>query len=47
MYEKKLGPLLSDEHESIDAFDKFVEDWYAQGGDKITEEVNEWYQSVK
>lgn len=33
--------------ESIDAFDKFVEDWYAQGGDKITEEVNEWYQSVK
>ncbi|MBW7453691.1 extracellular solute-binding protein [Paenibacillus sepulcri] len=26
------------------AFDEFVEDWKAQGGDKITEEVNEWYQ---
>jgi putative aldouronate transport system substrate-binding protein len=33
--------------ESIDAFDQFVEDWKAQGGDQITEEVNEWYQSVK
>ncbi len=33
--------------ESIDAFDKFVENWKAQGGDQITKEVNEWYQSVK
>lgn len=33
--------------ESIDAFDKFVEDWKAQGGDDITKEVNEWYKSVK
>lgn len=33
--------------EPIEAFDKFVEDWKAQGGDQITKEVNEWYQSVK
>lgn len=33
--------------EPIDAFDQFVEDWKSQGGDQITQEVNEWYQSVK
>lgn len=33
--------------ESIDAFEQFVEDWKAQGGDQITQEVNEWYKSVK
>jgi putative aldouronate transport system substrate-binding protein len=31
----------------IDAFDKFVEDFNALGGKDITEEVNEWYASVK
>ncbi|WP_442956091.1 extracellular solute-binding protein [Paenibacillus sp. MMO-177] len=30
----------------IDSFDKFVEKWKSSGGDKITQEVNEWYQSV-
>lgn len=33
--------------EPIEAFDKFVEDWKAQGGEQITKEVNEWYKSVK
>lgn len=33
--------------EPPDAFDKFVKDWKAQGGDEITKEVNEWYKSVK
>lgn len=33
--------------ESIDAFDKFVQEWKAQGGDEITKEVNEWYKTVK
>ncbi len=33
--------------ESPDAFDDFVRDWKAQGGDEITKEVNEWYKSVK
>lgn len=31
----------------IDNFDKAVETWYSTGGDRITEEVNEWYQSTK
>ncbi|WP_424769300.1 ABC transporter substrate-binding protein [Paenibacillus sp. sgz302251] len=30
----------------IDAFDDFVASWKANGGDKITEEVNEWFKSV-
>lgn len=29
---------------SIDDFDSFVEKWKSSGGDKITEEVNEWYR---
>ena len=33
--------------EPVEAFDKFVEDWKAQGGDAITEEINEWYRNVK
>ncbi|RED56594.1 extracellular solute-binding protein [Cohnella lupini] len=28
---------------SIDEFDKFVADWKSQGGDAITQEVNDWY----
>ncbi|MBB6671072.1 extracellular solute-binding protein [Cohnella nanjingensis] len=30
-----------------DSFDKFVTDWKAAGGDKITQEVNDWYKSTK
>jgi len=33
--------------ENISAFDRFVEDWHAQGGTAITEEVNAWYASVR
>jgi len=33
--------------ETLEAFDKFVQDWKAQGGDEITKEINEWYQAVK
>lgn len=33
--------------ESLDNFDKYTEDWKKLGGDKITEEVNEWYQENK
>ncbi|MBP1996895.1 extracellular solute-binding protein [Paenibacillus eucommiae] len=32
---------------SIDAFDTFVDEWKKLGGDKITQEVNEWYQAMK
>lgn len=30
----------------VEAFDKFVADWKAGGGEQITIEVNEWYKSV-
>lgn len=33
-------------NEPVDAFDAFVEEWKSQGGDEITAEVNEWYDSV-
>ncbi|MUT68250.1 extracellular solute-binding protein [Paenibacillus sp. NEAU-GSW1] len=33
--------------ESIDTFDQFVENWKKLGGDQITQEVNEWYESTK
>jgi len=32
---------------SVDEFDTFVEEWKKLGGDEITKEVNEWYQSMK
>lgn len=31
----------------VDAFDSFVATWKSAGGDQITKEVNEWYDSVK
>lgn len=33
--------------ESPDAFDKFVKDWKAKGGDQLTKEVNDWYKSTQ
>lgn len=30
----------------LSEFDKFVEDWKKNGGDQITQEVNEWYAGV-
>ncbi|MGG4142340.1 extracellular solute-binding protein [Paenibacillus algorifonticola] len=32
---------------SVDEFDSFVEQYLASGGEKVTEEVNEWYATVK
>lgn len=31
----------------IDEFDKFVEDWNKLGGEQMTVEANEWYETVK
>lgn len=33
--------------EPIDKFDQFVADWKKLGGDQITKEVNEWYETTK
>ncbi|WP_082691596.1 extracellular solute-binding protein [Paenibacillus rubinfantis] len=53
---EKGEPLRQTEHEvfiqiiygkkDLDYFDDFVANWKSNGGDKITEEVNDWYQSV-
>lgn len=45
--EKQVYTNIIYGNEPIEAFDKFVEDWKAQGGEQITQEVNEWYQTVK
>lgn len=45
--EKQVYTNIIYGNEPIEAFDKFVEDWKAQGGDQITQEVNAWYQTVK
>ncbi|MNS72314.1 hypothetical protein D3C72_1057190 [compost metagenome] len=54
--QEKGDQLQQTEHESflqmiygkkdIDYFDKFAANWKANGGDQITDEVNEWYRSV-
>ncbi|MCD9020405.1 extracellular solute-binding protein [Cohnella silvisoli] len=31
----------------VDAFDQFVSDWKKLGGDKMTQEVNDWYAAQK
>ncbi|XID95879.1 extracellular solute-binding protein [Paenibacillaceae bacterium WGS1546] len=33
--------------EPLEYFDEFVKQWYKNGGEQITKEVNEWYQSGK
>jgi putative aldouronate transport system substrate-binding protein len=33
--------------QALDTFDTFVQTWKAGGGEQITKEVNEWYESVK
>lgn len=33
--------------DDIATFDQAVDTWYSNGGDKITEEVNEWYKTAK
>ena len=33
--------------DDISEFDKAVEKWYADGGEALTQEVNEWYAASK
>lgn len=33
--------------DSVDTFDKFVDDWYAMGGQEILDEANAWYEANK
>lgn len=43
-YETFVKIIMGD---PIENFDKYVEDWYNQGGQQITDEVNAWYKTVK
>lgn len=49
-----LSKMLNETYNKIiygqvpaDEFDKMVDNWLKSGGEQITEEVNEWYDSVK
>ena len=53
-YKKDLIKLQQDTFTAIingdkplDAFDQFVEEWKKSGGDQLTKEANEWYQSLQ
>jgi len=45
--EKEVFTKIIMNQVSIDEFDKFVSEWKSLGGDKITEEVNDWYAKLK
>lgn len=45
--EKEILNKIIYDKAPVDEFDSFVEKWKASGGDKETEEVNEWYKSVQ
>ncbi|MNC27653.1 hypothetical protein D3C75_758310 [compost metagenome] len=31
----------------LEDFDKFVKEWYSIGGEQMTKEANEWFDSTK
>lgn len=45
--EKEVINKIIYDKASVDEFDSFVEKWHSTGGDKITEEVNNWYKSTQ
>lgn len=47
LLEKQIYTDIIYGKESISSFDTFVEKWYAEGGQEITEEVNDWYASIQ
>lgn len=45
--EKEILNKIIYDKAPVDEFDTFVEKWKTTGGDKVTTEVNEWYQSLQ
>ena len=53
----QLGPDMPNEMQvyvdiivgnlDMDAWDQWVEDWHAYGGDEMAEDINAWYDTVK
>lgn len=46
MEQETINKIIYGE-QPLDSFDEFVAKWKESGGDAITKEVNDWYQSVK
>ena len=46
MKEEIFAKIIIDE-EPLEAFDTFVEDWYRLGGQQVTDDVNEWWQTTR
>ena len=44
LYQVMVQVITGDD---ISEFDKAVEKWYADGGEALTQEVNEWYAASK
>lgn len=44
IYEEAVINIIMGE-EPLSAYDEFIEQWYANGGTQITEEVNDWYRA--
>ena len=42
MYVEYASKIISGEFE-LDKFDEFVERWYKNGGQAVTDRVREWY----
>lgn len=45
--QKETFTAIINSEKPLEEFDKFVEQWKKQGGDQLTKEANEWYQSLK
>lgn len=45
--QKETFAAIINGEKTIDQFDAFVEAWKQSGGDKLTEEANQWYESLK
>ena len=41
--EKETFTKIIYSNEPLEAYDQFVKDWYAKGGEQITQEINDWY----
>ena len=46
LYVEYASKIIAGEY-SIDKFDEFVEKWYASGGEEVTKNAREWYESIK
>ena len=47
LFQQNAFLKIIDGKDDISAFDQFVEDWMSKGGEKWTEEVNEWYAALE